>query len=168
MSSAWALGNTVVLGWSTASHTIANIERERECVINLPSADLHREVEALAPLTGANPVPDQKADKFRFEPDKFAAAGLTRQESETVKPPRIAECALQLEARVTAIHLPAGPDTGFFRIIETYVQRVHAHAGIVKRGTHHVDTRRWNPLLYVFRHYFGTGDELGRSFRAED
>jgi flavin reductase (DIM6/NTAB) family NADH-FMN oxidoreductase RutF len=168
MSSAWALGNTVVLGWSTASHTIANIERERECVINLPSADLHREVEALAPLTGANPVPDQKADKFRFVPDKFAAAGLTAQPSETVKPPRIAECALQLEARVTALHVPAGPDGGFFRIVETYVQRVHAHAGIVKRGTHHVDTRRWNPLLYVFRHYFGTGTELGRSFRAED
>jgi flavin reductase (DIM6/NTAB) family NADH-FMN oxidoreductase RutF len=168
MSSAWSLGNTVVLGWSTASHTIANIERERECVINLPSADLHHQVEALAPLTGANPVPEQKADKFRFVPDKFAAAGLTRQQSQTVRAPRIAECALQLEARVTAIHVPAGPDSGFFRIVETYVQRVHAHTGIVKRGTHHVDTRRWNPLLYVFRHYFGTGDELGRSFRAED
>ncbi|WP_163509946.1 flavin reductase family protein [Fodinicola acaciae] len=168
MSSAWALGDTVVLGWSTASQTMANIERERECVINLPSADLHRQVEALAPLTGANPVPDQKTDKFRFERDKFGAAGLTPCDSETVRPPRIVECALQLEARVTAVHVPGGPDNGFFRIVETYVQRVHAHIGIVKAGTDHIDTRRWNPLLYVFRHYFGTGPELGRSFRAED
>jgi hypothetical protein len=44
---------------------------------------------------------------------------------------------------------------------------VHAHAEIVLEGTQHVDTARWGPLLYVFRHYFGTGDRLGRNFRAE-
>lgn len=31
----------------------------------------------------------------------------------------------------------------------------------------HIDTRRWQPLLYVFRHYFGTGPDLGRTFKAE-
>jgi hypothetical protein len=41
-------------------------------------------------------------------------------------------------------------------------------AEIVKDGTDHVDTERWSPLLYVFRHYFGTGDELGETFRAVD
>src|SRR5262249_41612796 len=25
---------------------------------------------------------------------------------------------------------------------------------------------RWPPLIYIFRHYFGLGPELGRSFRA--
>jgi hypothetical protein len=37
----------------------------------------------------------------------------------------------------------------------------------VIEGTQRIDPARWNPLLYVFRHYYGTGRELGRSFRAE-
>jgi len=168
MSSAWALGYTVVMGWESTAHTLANLERERECVINLPGPDLVEEVEALAPLTGRNPPAPHKADTFRYEPHKFAAAGLTEQESETVRPPRIAECPLQLEAKVTAIHEPATrPDGGFFRIVETHVQAVHAHPNIVKPGTNHIDPQYWSPLLYVFRHYFGTGEEIARSFRAD-
>jgi flavin reductase (DIM6/NTAB) family NADH-FMN oxidoreductase RutF len=169
MSSVWALGYTVVMGWESTAHTLANLERERECVVNLPDDTLVEQVETLAPLTGSNPPAAHKADKFRFEPRKFDAAGLTAQESETVKPPRIAECPLQLEAKITAIHEPATrPDGAYFRIAEAQVQRVHALSGVVKHGTSHVDPVRWRPLLYVFRHYFSTGNELARSFRAED
>ncbi|MGH2865650.1 MAG: flavin reductase family protein [Solirubrobacteraceae bacterium] len=168
MSSAWALGYTVVMGWESTAHTLANLERERECVINLPGPALVEEVEALAPLTGRNPPAAHKADTFRFEPRKFEAAGLTPAAAEAVKAPRIAECPLQLEARVTAIHQPAGrPDGEFFRIVEAHVERVHAHAGIVKPGTSHIDPTQWSPLLYVFRHYFATGRAVGRTFRAE-
>jgi flavin reductase (DIM6/NTAB) family NADH-FMN oxidoreductase RutF len=169
MSSAWALGYAVVMGWETKAHTLANLERERECVINLPGPELVERVEALAPLTGSNPPAAHKTGKFRHEPRKFEAAGLTPIAAETVKPPRIAECPLQLEATVTAIHEPATrPDGEHFRIIETHVQRVHALSSIVKPGTNHIDPQHWSPLLYVFRHYFGTGQEIGRSFRAED
>jgi flavin reductase (DIM6/NTAB) family NADH-FMN oxidoreductase RutF len=52
-------------------------------------------------------------------------------------------------------------------IAETRVTRVHAHADIVIPGTNHVDTGRWEPLLYVFCHYFGTGPDLGKTFKAE-
>jgi flavin reductase (DIM6/NTAB) family NADH-FMN oxidoreductase RutF len=169
MSSAWALGYTVVMGWENTAHTFANLKRERECVINLPGPDLVEQVEALAPLTGRNPPAPHKADTFRFEPRKFEAAGLIPTAAETVKPPRIAQCPLQLEASVTAIHEPATrPDGERFRIVETHVQRVHARASIIKPGTSHIDPQRWSPLLYVFRHYFATGQELRRSFRAED
>jgi hypothetical protein len=48
------------------------------------------------------------------------------------------------------------------------VQRVHALSAVVKPGTSHVNPDVWQPLLYVFRHYFSTGPELARSFRAED
>ena len=169
MSSAWALGYTVVMGWESTAHTLANLEREGECVINLPGPDLVEQVEALAPLTGRNPPASHKADTFRYEPHKFQAAGLTSTAAETVKAPCIAQCPLQLEAKVTAIHEPATrPDGEFFRIVETHVQRVHAHPSIVKPDTNHIDTQQWSPLLYVFRHYFGTGPEIARSFRAED
>jgi flavin reductase (DIM6/NTAB) family NADH-FMN oxidoreductase RutF len=60
------------------------------------------------------------------------------------------------------------PDGEFFRIVETHVQRVHTSSSIVKPATNHIDPQGWSPLLYVFRHYFGTGEEIGRSFRAED
>jgi flavin reductase (DIM6/NTAB) family NADH-FMN oxidoreductase RutF len=169
MSSVWALGYTVVMGWESTACTLANLERERECVVNLPDDTLVQQVETLAPLTASNPPAVHKADRFRFEPRKFDAAGLTEQASETVKPPRIAECPLQLEAKVTAIHEPATrPDGTYFRIAEAHVQQVHALAGVVKPGTSHIDPNRWHPLLYVFRHYFSTGRELARSFRAED
>ena len=44
MSSAWALGYTVVMGWESTAHTLANLEREGECVINLPGPDLVEQV----------------------------------------------------------------------------------------------------------------------------
>lgn len=168
MSSAWALGSTVVQGWEKKAHTLENLERERECVINVPDPPLWEHVERLAPLTGRDPVPEAGRHLFRFEPRKFEAAGLTPAASEVVAPPRIRECPLQLEAVVEAVHTPAGPDGDRFRIVETRVQRVHARSDIVRPGTNHIDTSRWSPLLYVFRHYFGTGEELGRTFRAED
>jgi hypothetical protein len=30
-----------------------------------------------------------------------------------------------------------------------------------------VDPARWQPLIYNFRHYYGLGEELGKTFRAE-
>jgi len=30
------------------------------------------------------------------------------------------------------------------------------------------DVDSWSPLFYVFRHYYGKGAHLGKSFRARD
>jgi hypothetical protein len=38
---------------------------------------------------------------------------------------------------------------------------------LVIPGTNHINTDRWQPLFYVFRHYFSTGPDLGSNFRAE-
>lgn len=168
MSSAWALGHTVVMGWERTAQTCDNLDRTRECVVNVPDPELADEVELLAPLTGRNPPAPEKAHLFRYEADKFAAANLTRVPSDTVAPPRIAECPLQLEAKIATVHPPVGPDGEHFQIFEAHVERVHAEERIVKPGTEHIDTSRWSPLLYVFRHYFGTGEELGKTYRAED
>jgi flavin reductase (DIM6/NTAB) family NADH-FMN oxidoreductase RutF len=165
MSSAWALGYTVVLGLGRSGQTLANLARTGECVINLPSAELWSNVERLAPLTGMHPVPEVKAEQFSYEPRKFEAAGLTAQASEVVTPPRVAECPLQLEAEVVGI-TPIGADATAASV-EARVVAVHAMPALVVEGTQRIDVERWSPLLYVFRHYFGTGDELGRSFRAE-
>lgn len=165
MSSAWALGYSVVLGLGTVAQTYANLVRERECVLNIPSPALWRHVERLAPLTGASPVPESKRGTFRHESRKFEAAGLTPQPSEVVRPPRVAECPIQLEAVLTAVHEPAAGDT--FAILETRVEHVHVASALLEDGTGHVMPERWSPLLYVFRHYVGAETHLGKTFRAE-
>ncbi len=170
MSSLWALGDRVILGLGADGQCVQNLERERDCVINLPDGALWRHVERIAPTTGREDVPESKRAKgYRFEADKFALGGFSSSPSEVVKPPRIAECPLQLEANVLKMHQPAaldGADPGFV-IVETQVLRVHAHAKIVILETNHVDTSRWNPLLYVFRHYFSNARDLGQNFRSE-
>jgi flavin reductase (DIM6/NTAB) family NADH-FMN oxidoreductase RutF len=169
MSSAWALGDRVVLGCQASGQGIENLLFNQECVLNFPSAELWREVESMARATGRPEVPPGKAAiGYEYVADKFALAGLSQIASETVAPPRIAECPLQFEAELIEARASNGTDgRPAMYIAETRVKRVHAHADIVIPGTNHVDTARWEPLLYVFRHYFGTGPDLGKTFKAE-
>lgn len=165
MSSAWALGQSLVLGLGTSAKSAENLGRHGECVVNLPSPGMWPAVEALAPLTGKDPVPKAKeAMGFRHGKDKFWAAGLTPVASVEVKPQRVGECPLQIEAAVMAVRGAEGDPT--FMIVETKALRVHAHPGIV-RDENHVDPAAWQPLIYNFRHYFGLGSELGKTFRSE-
>ncbi|MEU7090157.1 flavin reductase family protein [Streptomyces achromogenes] len=164
ISSAWALGQHIVLGLGSESQTARNLAARSELVINVASPELWEQVERLAPLTGADPVPESKRAVYRYEPDKFAAAGLTPTASHIVKPPRVAECALQLEARARAL-TPGG--AGLFFSVECEVLRVHADESIVVPGTHHIDPALWSPLIYNFRHYHGLAPEVGHGFRSE-
>ncbi|MET8730811.1 flavin reductase family protein [Streptomyces parvus] len=163
MSSAWALGHVIVLGLGAEGQTAHNLRSRRDLVVNLPGPAQWPAVERLAPLTGRTPVPASKRGSFRFEPDKFAAAGLRPQPSELVRPPRVAECPMQLEARVAR----AQPDSsGDFLIVEAQVLKVHADPRIIVSGSQHIDPAAWSPLIYNFRHYHGLGPELGHSFRS--
>lgn len=163
MSSAWALGWTVVLGIAADGQTAHNLRARPDVVVNLPAPEQWEAVERLAPLTGRTPVPESKP-MFRHERAKFEAAGLTPVPSRLVRPPRVAECPLQLEARTVI----GQSDTGRgFLIVEAEVLAVHAEPNLVVPGTEHVDPKAWSPLIYNFRHYFGLGAELGRTFRSE-
>lgn len=172
MSSAWALFDRVVLGLTYTSKGRENAIRERQLVLNFPSPDLWPKVEAIAAVTGRDPVPPHKKKiGYRFEAAKFDVSGFTPQAADVVRPLRIAECPIQFETEVVAWHDPGAawplerPEA--FQIIEARVVRVHAHRSVVIPGTNHIDTAQWSPLLYVFRHYFGTGPDLGRTFKAE-
>ena len=164
MSSVWALGQTVVLGLSTAGQTGRNLAERPDLVVNFPEPGQWQAVERLAPLTGRFPVPEGKRDRSRFEPDKFAAAGVTPQPAELVRPPRVRECPLQFEARTVRMRTDAA---GNFLIIEADVLKVHARQDLVVPGTSYIDPDRWSPLIYNFRHYHGLGEQLGHSFRSD-
>jgi flavin reductase (DIM6/NTAB) family NADH-FMN oxidoreductase RutF len=170
ISSFWALGWTMTLGLLNDTKTLKNLERRRECVVNIPSPELWRQVEALAPLTGQSPVPEDKRDKFRFEKDKFAAGSFTALASDAVSVPRVMECPVQLEAVARSIHSLVGEPRlqklGGAASVEVEVLRVHVRRDFVLKE-HYIDPEKWQPLIYNFRHYYGLGKELGSTFRAE-
>jgi flavin reductase (DIM6/NTAB) family NADH-FMN oxidoreductase RutF len=170
ISSFWELGWTMTLGLLKETKTLINLEKRPECVINIPSPYLWRQVEALAPLTGQNPVPKSKRDKFRFEKDKFAAGSFSAMASELVSVPRVKECPIQLEAVVRSIHQLVGEprvqNLGGAACVEVEILRVHVHRDLIL-SHHYIDPAKWQPLIYNFRHYFGLGKELGSTFRAE-
>jgi len=98
MSSVWALGWTLLLGLETGSKTYRNLMEQKECVVNFPPSLLFERVEKIANLTGVNPVPEYKKDRYKYDSDKFKSGGFTGISSELVNPPRVAECQLQFEA----------------------------------------------------------------------
>ncbi|WP_285765855.1 flavin reductase family protein [Peribacillus sp. SI8-4] len=165
ISSSWALGDCIILGIGLGGKAIENIKRHPECVINVPDPSLWEHVERLAPYTGKNPVPDYKKEQgFIYGKDKFSLSNLTPIESISVKANRIMECPLQIEATVKHIRIPVhSPD---FAIVETQAVHVHAHEAIIIEDNH-IDPTKWSPLIYNFRHYFGLGNQLGKTFRSE-
>jgi len=166
MSSAWWLGDQCMLGMNTGSQTTRNLVRERECVLNLPSADLVGAVDRLALLTGSPELTPHKIEKgYRYEPDKFGAAGLTPLPSDQVAAPRVAECPIQLECRLVSA-VPFGAGTGStahtVRII-----RAHVEERLVVPGTEHIDPLGWQPLIMKFCEFFGDGIQLHPSRLAQ-
>jgi flavin reductase (DIM6/NTAB) family NADH-FMN oxidoreductase RutF len=183
MSSAFWLGWRCILGLDASSKTPQNMLRTGECVLNLPSEDGVVGVDRLALTTGSYPVPPRKAARgYRYEPDKFGVSGFTAEQSETVAPPRIAECPVQLEAVVEAVRDLAEDDEvlrGRVKIFELRVQRVHVQETLLIEGeANHVDPDKWRPLIMSFQKFYGLAprqlqeSRLGRiperSYRSPD
>lgn len=103
VSSAWnGQTNIMTMGWhmmigftpalfgcyiDESNHSYAMVERSKECVINLPTADLLEQVIGIGNCSGA----DQ---------DKFALFGLTPEMADEVAAPLIAECYASFECRL--------------------------------------------------------------------
>ncbi|MBB6367740.1 flavin reductase (DIM6/NTAB) family NADH-FMN oxidoreductase RutF [Xanthomonas sacchari] len=103
VSSAWKQQRDVMtLGWhmvlefspsllacciSSANHSFALIRRSKQCVINLPTADLVDTVVGIGNCSGA-------------DLDKFAHFGLTAVPATHVAAPLIAECYASFECRL--------------------------------------------------------------------
>jgi flavin reductase (DIM6/NTAB) family NADH-FMN oxidoreductase RutF len=172
MSSAFWLGWRCMLGLASASKTTENMKRTGECVLNLPSADMVAAVDRLARTTGSNPVPEGKIGRgYRFERDKFGIAGLTPAESETVWPPRVEQCHVQLEAVVETVHELAKDDPvlkGRTNVFEVRIQRVHVEESILMGGEpNRIDPDKWRPLIMSFQKFYGLGPQVHASTLAQ-
>jgi len=102
--------------------------------------------------------------------DKFGAGGFIPWPSEAVSAPRVKECPVQMEAVMRDIHTLKGDSRlrqlGGGATVEVEILRVHVRQDFVLKDNH-IDPEKWQPLIYNFRHYFGLGEELGSTFRAE-
>jgi flavin reductase (DIM6/NTAB) family NADH-FMN oxidoreductase RutF len=160
MSSAWWLGQACMLGLGNNAQTTANLLRDGECVLNLPSSAMVDAVDRIALTTGKPAVPDYKVKQgYRYEPDKFSAAQLTEQASDLVRVPRVAECPVQLECRVVSAH-PFGSPTPYATAFQVEVLRAHVEEELVIPGTHYVDPFGWDPLIMKFCEFFGGGHNV--------
>ncbi|MCV2353628.1 flavin reductase family protein [Paucibacter sp. B2R-40] len=165
MSSAWWLGWSCMLGLDASSQTLANLRRQRECVLNLASVNEADAVNRLALTSGTSPLPMHKQWLgYRHVADKFAQAGLRAQPSEQVAPPRVQECQVQLEAEVVDVR-PFGTQDPRLPIpsamVELRIVRAHVHASILQDDhADRIDPQRWQPLMMKFRQLYGGGAQV--------
>jgi flavin reductase (DIM6/NTAB) family NADH-FMN oxidoreductase RutF len=164
MSSAWWLGHHAMLGLSARSMTTQNLLRERECVLNLPDVDMVGHVDRIAKTTGSNPVPEAELNRgYRHVADKFGCAGLSPIASDLVRPPRVAQCPVQLEATLVDSH----GFGSFAQALEVRVERVHAEEGILANANR-IDPDVWRPLIMSFQRFYGlAGEQVAPSRLAE-
>jgi flavin reductase (DIM6/NTAB) family NADH-FMN oxidoreductase RutF len=169
MSSAWWLGWSCMLGLGAMGKTSENLLRSGECVINLPSDALVSHVDRLAMTTGKDPVPEKKRSwGYRYEPEKFATAGLTPMKSQTVGPPRVAECPVQMEGVLHSAH-PFGKNVSA-NAFEVHIVKLHVDEALLEdpgSARPHIDAVKWRPLIMSFCRFFGLSGEVHPSRLAE-
>ncbi len=170
MSSIFWLGWRCMIGLAAVSKTTSNIVRTGECVLNLPSEDMVGVVNRLALTTGTDAVPEGKKRRgYVHCADKFRRAGLTQQASRLVAAPRVAECPVQLEARLEATHQMAQKDwSGGAMCFELRIVVAHLNDAIMREDEpDHVDPDLWRPLIMSFQKFYGLGPQREPSVLAQ-
>ena len=149
--------NIITIGWTgilctippktyisvrESRHSHGLLKEFGEFVINLPSADLAREVDYAGIYTGA------KVDKF--EKCKF-----TKVDSQEVGAPTIGECPIAIECRVTDVISYGSHDCFVADIVA-----VSCREDILEEGRICYD--KANLLAYAHGEYFALGEKLGK------
>lgn len=92
-------------------HSFEMIRKSRECVINVPTADMADTIVGIGNTTGA-------------EIDKFAEFGLTAQPAEQVRAPLIGECFANLECRLADTSLINKYSLFVFEVVKAHAPRI--------------------------------------------
>jgi flavin reductase (DIM6/NTAB) family NADH-FMN oxidoreductase RutF len=111
--------------------TLLNVRETGEFVVNIVTEEL---AEAM----------NITSTEFPPEVDEFAAAGLQRQASVTVRPPRVAESPIHFECRVAHL-IDIGPQPGGGSVVIGQVLHVHLDEQILLEGDK-IDLGRLRPI----------------------
>jgi flavin reductase (DIM6/NTAB) family NADH-FMN oxidoreductase RutF len=125
VSSAWkGETNIMTMGWhmvmefspslvgcliAGSNHSFELVRRTRECVINVPTADLADAVVGIGNCSGA-------------DVDKFARFGLTAEPAAAVKAPLIGECHANLECRLHDASLVRKYNVFIFEVVKAHAR----------------------------------------------
>lgn len=124
-------------------YTYSLIEEAGEFTVNLPGESLLEAVEICGNVSGR-------------EGDKFARAGLTREQAARVSAPLVAECPVNIECAVRE-KLELGSHVLF--VGEVLV--VHVDSGVTDEAGH-LEVERMRPFVLNYREYWGMGERIGR------
>jgi flavin reductase (DIM6/NTAB) family NADH-FMN oxidoreductase RutF len=124
VSSMWkGVPNIMTMGWhtvmeftpslvgciiSSANHSFDMVRRSRECVINVPTADMAGAVVGIGNCSGANT-------------DKFGRFGLTPVACDEVDAPLIAQCHSSFECRLSDARLVRKFNFFIFEVVKAHV-----------------------------------------------
>lgn len=88
--------------------SFASLKAGRECVINIPSAELADKVVAIGNCSGR-------------DVDKFSAFALTPMPAKRVNPPLIAECYAHLECRLIDTRMASRYNLFVLRVVQAWI-----------------------------------------------
>lgn len=121
-------------------HTHRLLEETGEFVVNLPGADIVKEVDMCGMVSGK-------------DEDKFALCGFSRQPASRVKAPLIDRCPVNIECAVRN-RLSLGSHDLYIGEI----MAVHVDEAILEGGR--IDLNKMKPLAYAPGEYWSLGEKL--------
>lgn len=170
ISSWWILDRNIVFGLGTSGKCYENITGSPDIVLNIPDSRLWQNIEAIANKTGKASPPEWKKKRgYVFEQDKFSCGNFHKEKALTINSLRIKECPVQIEAKVGGI-APLTGSQGNLVSVDAMITCVHISEALLIRTQRGVkfNVEKWNPLYYIFRHYFTLGNRLGQNFRHDE
>ena len=120
-------------------HTHDNVLEVRECVVNIPNYDMLYQMNLAAHM-------------YPKGIDEFTKSGLTKQESITVMPPRVAECFVQLECEVKDV-IVTGLNGGAGNLVVCEVKMIHINEKVLnEEGS--IDTNKMNYIARMGKQFW--------------
>lgn len=111
---------------SNRNYSFAALKATKQCVINIPTVELGKQVVAVGNSSGRRL-------------DKFAAFGLTPRPAKRVSPPLIDECYASLECRVTDARLARKYNFFVLEVLQAWIDPARKHP----RMLHHLGKGRF-------------------------
>ncbi len=142
-------------GNASKKDTLHNVEATRECVINMVSHDIVRQMT----LT---------AIEYPPEADEFEKSGLTPIAADLVKPFRVAESPVQMECRVEQI-ISLGEVGTSGRLIVCRILRMHINEAVLTDDKRRIDAHRMDLVGRLGRFWYtrASGSALFEIARAD-
>lgn len=120
-------------------HTHDNVLEVKECVVNIPNYDMLYQMNLAAHM-------------YPKGVDEFAKSGLTKQESITVKPPRVAECFVQIECEVKDV-IVTGLGGGAGNLVVCEVKMIHINENVLnEEGS--IDPNKMNYIARMGKQFW--------------